>query len=144
MRRCRILIPDAGPFNSLWVADALDVLLKNIWDQFQIEDEVDLNDSKFHLANTPCNVIINVITEFIMPKIQRIGNSHGVVLPSNVLAQGNISPGDHMIVAPVQDGIVMAAEGSATGRMVAGMLDSMDRFGETYRTLASERLSDER
>lgn len=28
MRRCRILIPDAGPFNSLWVADELDVLLK--------------------------------------------------------------------------------------------------------------------
>ncbi|TFL16623.1 hypothetical protein [Jannaschia formosa] len=28
MRRCRILVPDAGPFNSLWVADALDLLLR--------------------------------------------------------------------------------------------------------------------
>lgn len=28
MKRCRVLIPDAGPFNSLWVADALDILLK--------------------------------------------------------------------------------------------------------------------
>ena len=78
-----------------------------------------------------------------MPEIQRIGNSHGVVLPSTALAQANIGPGDQMVVAPVQDGILMAAEGSATGRMVAGMLDSMDRFGETYRTLASERLSDD-
>ncbi len=28
MRRCRVLIPDAGPFNSLWVANALELLLK--------------------------------------------------------------------------------------------------------------------
>jgi hypothetical protein len=27
-RRCVLVIPDAGPFNSLWVADALDLLLK--------------------------------------------------------------------------------------------------------------------
>ena len=28
MRRCRVLILDAGPFNSLWVANALELLLK--------------------------------------------------------------------------------------------------------------------
>ena len=28
MRRCTVVIPDAGPFNSLWVADRLDLLLK--------------------------------------------------------------------------------------------------------------------
>ncbi|MBB4054081.1 putative nucleic acid-binding protein [Devosia subaequoris] len=28
MKRCTIIIPDAGPFNSLWVADRLDLLLK--------------------------------------------------------------------------------------------------------------------
>jgi hypothetical protein len=28
MKRCRLVIPDAGPFNSLWVADELDLLLK--------------------------------------------------------------------------------------------------------------------
>lgn len=28
MKRCTIIIPDAGPFNSLWVADQLDILLK--------------------------------------------------------------------------------------------------------------------
>lgn len=27
MRRCTVIIPDAGPFNSLWVADRLDLLL---------------------------------------------------------------------------------------------------------------------
>lgn len=78
-----------------------------------------------------------------MTKIQRIGNSHGIILKAAELAQSNLSPGDDMIIAPVQDGMLVAAQGSATGRMVAGMLDSMDRFGETYRTLASERLSDD-
>lgn len=28
MKRCTIIIPDAGPFNSLWVADRLNLLLK--------------------------------------------------------------------------------------------------------------------
>jgi hypothetical protein len=28
VRRCRLVIPDAGPFNSLWYANALDLLLK--------------------------------------------------------------------------------------------------------------------
>lgn len=88
-------------------------------------------------------VIMIVITEIIMPKIQRIGSSHGVILSANTLAQSNLAPGDQLVVAPIQDGVLVAAEGSATGRMVAGMLDSMDRFGETYRTLASERLSDD-
>lgn len=27
MKRCTVIIPDAGPFNSLWVADRLDLLL---------------------------------------------------------------------------------------------------------------------
>ncbi len=27
MKRCTVVIPDAGPFNSLWVADRLDLLL---------------------------------------------------------------------------------------------------------------------
>ena len=27
MKRCIVIIPDAGPFNSLWVADRLDLLL---------------------------------------------------------------------------------------------------------------------
>jgi hypothetical protein len=28
MKRCTLVIPDAGPFNSLWVADELDLLLR--------------------------------------------------------------------------------------------------------------------
>lgn len=28
MKRCTIVVPDAGPFNSLWVADRLDLLLR--------------------------------------------------------------------------------------------------------------------
>lgn len=28
MKRCTIVLPDAGPINSLWVADRLDILLK--------------------------------------------------------------------------------------------------------------------
>lgn len=28
MSRCTVIIPDAGPFNSLWVADRLDLLLR--------------------------------------------------------------------------------------------------------------------
>jgi len=78
-----------------------------------------------------------------MPKIQRIGNSHGVVLSSADLARSNLSPGDPLILAPMQDSVLIAAEGSATGRMLMGALESMDRFAETYRTLASESLSDE-
>ncbi len=27
MKRCTVIIPDAGPFNSLWVADRLGLLL---------------------------------------------------------------------------------------------------------------------
>ncbi|SFL73686.1 hypothetical protein [Methylobacterium pseudosasicola] len=27
VRRCTLIIPDSGPFNSLWVADALTLLL---------------------------------------------------------------------------------------------------------------------
>lgn len=27
MKRCTLIIPDAGPFNSLWVADQLSLLL---------------------------------------------------------------------------------------------------------------------
>lgn len=27
MKRCTVVIPDAGPFNSLWVADQLSLLL---------------------------------------------------------------------------------------------------------------------
>lgn len=27
MKRCTVIIPDAGPFNSLWVADRLELLL---------------------------------------------------------------------------------------------------------------------
>ena len=28
MKRCTVVIPDSGPFNSLWVADQLDILLR--------------------------------------------------------------------------------------------------------------------
>lgn len=64
MKKCRILIPDAGPFNSLWVADALDVLLRldmpiNVVDA--VYDEITSNMSyrkdadvrAFIVANTP-------------------------------------------------------------------------------------------
>jgi len=78
-----------------------------------------------------------------MPRIQKIGNSHGIVVSATALAQANLVPGDRMVMAPLQDGIVIAAEGSATGRMLSAMLEGMDQYSETFRTLASERLSDD-
>ncbi len=76
-----------------------------------------------------------------MPKITQTGNSHGVVIPVATLAQANLAAGDSVVMAPLQDGILIAQETSASGRMVAAMLESMDRYADTYRTLASERLS---
>ncbi len=76
-----------------------------------------------------------------MPKITQTGNSHGVVIPVATLAQANLAAGDSVVMAPLQDGILIAQETSSSGRMVAAMLESMDRYAETYRTLASERLS---
>ncbi|MXX87931.1 MAG: hypothetical protein F4213_13160 [Boseongicola sp. SB0677_bin_26] len=76
-----------------------------------------------------------------MPKITRIGHSHGVVIPSTTLAQANLTAGDSVIVAPIQDGVLVVEESSLAGRFVAAMTETMDTYAETYRTLASEELS---
>lgn len=78
-----------------------------------------------------------------MPKITKIGSSHGVVIPARTLVQANLMPDDAVVIAPLQDGVLVASEQSAAGLMISGMLDSMDRFAESYRILSSERLSDE-
>lgn len=77
-----------------------------------------------------------------MPKITKIGSSHGVVIPAATLAQANLKPDDQVVVAPIQDGVLVVAEASAGGRMAAAMLANMDRYGDTFRMLASEALSD--
>lgn len=73
-----------------------------------------------------------------MPKIKQTGDSHGVVIPVATHAQANLAAGESVIMAHLQDGILIAQETSASGRMVAAMLDNMDRYAETCRTLASE------
>lgn len=77
-----------------------------------------------------------------MPKITRIGSSKGVILPSKTLEAANLAQGDEVVVAPIQDGVIVAAKNSRSGQIISAMMSSMDDHAEVYRTLASERLSD--
>ncbi len=75
-----------------------------------------------------------------MPSVTKIDESHGVVIPVTILAQAGLTSGDSVVMVPLQDGVLITQENSASGRMVAEMLQSMDDWHETYHTLASERL----
>jgi len=77
-----------------------------------------------------------------MAKLTKIGNSHGVVIPSATMLQANLHPDDQVVLAPLQDAVLVVAEGSAAGRMVSAMMNAMDNYSDTYRLLASEQLSD--
>ena len=72
-----------------------------------------------------------------MPAITKIGSSHGLVIDKATLAASGLQPGDEIVIAPVQDGIVVAAKSSKRGRIIAATLDSMNRFADAYRILAS-------
>ncbi|MCR9221561.1 MAG: hypothetical protein NXI21_15155 [Alphaproteobacteria bacterium] len=71
-----------------------------------------------------------------MPRIARTGNSIAVTLTRETLAAANLSLGDEVVVAPVQDGVFIAAAASAQGRMLQAALDDMDRRPDLYRKLA--------
>lgn len=71
-----------------------------------------------------------------MPKIAKTGNSIGVTLSRETLTAANLSLGDEVVVAPVQDGVFIAAADSAQGRMLKAALDDMDARPTLYRKLA--------
>ncbi len=73
-------------------------------------------------------------------KTAQTGKSRGAVIPVATLAQASLAAGDSVVMAPMRDGILNANEASASGRTVTAMLKGMDRYAETDRTLASERL----
>ena len=72
-----------------------------------------------------------------MTTITRIGSSHGLVVDKATLAASGLQPGDEIVIAPVQDGIVVAARHSRRGMIIAATLDSMNRQADAYRILAS-------
>ena len=72
-----------------------------------------------------------------MPTITKIGSSHGLVIDKATLASSGLQPGDEIVIAPVQDGIVVAARASHRGRIIAAMQDSMTRHADAYRILAA-------
>lgn len=71
-----------------------------------------------------------------MPKITKTGNSLGVTLSHETLAVANLAQGDEVVVVPVQDGVFIAASGSAQGRMLQAALDDLNARPVLYRKLA--------
>lgn len=71
-----------------------------------------------------------------MAKLTKFGNSIGVALPAADLAKAGLVVGDELTVTPIQDGFLLAAEGSARGRMMAAVMADMDARPDVYRKLA--------
>ncbi len=71
-----------------------------------------------------------------MPKIVRVGGSHMVTLPREVLAQANLGLNDEVVTVPVQDGVLVKARNSVSGAMHQALMDDMDMRADLYRRLA--------
>ncbi len=76
-----------------------------------------------------------------MPRISRTAIRTGFPSPYAQLAESRQRPGDDTVVVSVQDGIIAVRRNSAAGRMIEATTVSKDRFADSYRTLAMERLS---
>ncbi len=69
-------------------------------------------------------------------KVRRIGNSLGVVLPKDVLAQLRVGEGDELSVTETQDGIALSAFSDEVARQVEIMRDLAKRYRNALRELA--------
>jgi putative addiction module antidote len=69
-------------------------------------------------------------------KVRKIGNSLGVVLPKEALAQLNLEEGDTLTLTQAQDGVRLTAANPEFARTMA-VFDSLNRrYRNTLRELA--------
>jgi len=71
-----------------------------------------------------------------MSRIVRIGTSHGIVIPAATLEAANLRPGEEVELHPVQDGVVIVAADSPSGKALAATLKSFEDHAGVYRKLA--------
>ena len=69
-------------------------------------------------------------------KVRRIGNSLGVVLPREVLAQLGAGEGDMLAVTHTEDGVLLSARDDAAARQIAVARDLMRRYRHALSVLA--------
>lgn len=69
-------------------------------------------------------------------KVRRVGNSLGIVLPKEVLAQLRVGEGDELSVTETQDGIALSAFDDEVARQVEVMRDLAKRYRNALRELA--------
>jgi antitoxin component of MazEF toxin-antitoxin module len=72
-----------------------------------------------------------------MPTITKIGSSYGLIIDKATLAASGLQPGDDVVIAPVPDGVVVAARHSRRGKVIEAMLANMAEDADAYRILAA-------
>jgi putative addiction module antidote len=70
-------------------------------------------------------------------KVKKIGNSHGLVLPKEVVAKLNVSEGDSLFLTDgVNGGLRMTAEDPNFARQMKAAESVIKRYRNTFRELA--------
>jgi putative addiction module antidote len=69
-------------------------------------------------------------------KVRRIGNSLGVVLPKDVLAQLRVGEGDELTVSETPDGVALSSYDEEVRRQIEIGRDLMKRYRNALRELA--------
>ncbi len=69
-------------------------------------------------------------------KVQRIGNSLGVILPEEVLEQLGAQEGDELVFARAQDAWLVARHSEKFQRAMKYAVEGMDKYHNTLRDLA--------
>lgn len=69
-------------------------------------------------------------------KVRKIGNSLGVVLPKDVLAQLNVEEGAELTVTETPDGVILSAYNDEVARQIEIGRDLMKRYRNALRELA--------
>ena len=118
MRRCTLVIPDAGPFNSLWVAGRLDLLLvlempiiviDAVYDEItsdvsypkdrDVKAFIDENQPPFHIESTEYGQFV----QEKKAKGERVGKGSGEAAIAEFMASDSglrrfIEPGDPVLL----------------------------------------------
>jgi putative addiction module antidote len=69
-------------------------------------------------------------------KVRKVGNSLGIVLPKEALAQLNVEEGDSLTLSEAQDGVRLTASNPEFAKTMAVFESLSRRYRNTLRELA--------
>lgn len=69
-------------------------------------------------------------------KIRKVGNSLGVILPKEVLAQLNVGEGDTLLITEAPDGLFLGPYDARVAEQVAAGRKAMRKYRNALRELA--------